>query len=260
MNLVIIRHGDPDYEHDTLTEHGWTEAEVLAHRMEKMNVKDFYVSPLGRAQDTASCTLKQMNRTATTFNWLQEFPARVFLDEAATKESLLAAYPDRQIRDGRLTANVCWDVLPSYLFRHPEYFHPTQWRDSEITHSGNLLSVYDNVVTEFDRLLASYGYVRDGELYRVEQPNRDNIVFFCHFGLECVLLSHLMNVSPFILWHTTAFAPTSVSTIHTEEREQGTAIFRAAHLGDISHLTAAGMEPSFSARFCETYDTTDQRH
>ena len=26
MNLVIIRHGDPDYEHDTLTEHGWTEA------------------------------------------------------------------------------------------------------------------------------------------------------------------------------------------------------------------------------------------
>ena len=71
MNLVIIRHGDPDYEHDTLTEHGWTEAEVLAHRMEKMNVKDFYVSPLGRAQDTASCTLKQMNRTATTFNWLQ---------------------------------------------------------------------------------------------------------------------------------------------------------------------------------------------
>ena len=43
MNLVIIRHGDPDYEHDTLTEHGWTEAEVLAHRMEKMNVKDFYL-------------------------------------------------------------------------------------------------------------------------------------------------------------------------------------------------------------------------
>lgn len=44
MNLVIIRHGDPDYEHDTLTEHGWTEAEVLAHRMEKMNVKDLRIS------------------------------------------------------------------------------------------------------------------------------------------------------------------------------------------------------------------------
>ena len=69
-----------------------------------------------------------------------------------------------------------------------------------------------------------------------------------------------MNISPFILWHTTAFAPTSVTTLHTEEREKGIASFRAAHLGDISHLTAAGMEPSFSARFCETYDTTEQRH
>ena len=49
MNLVIIRHGDPDYEHDTLTERGWKEADILSTRIEKINVKDFYVSPLGRA-------------------------------------------------------------------------------------------------------------------------------------------------------------------------------------------------------------------
>lgn len=257
MDLIIIRHGDPDYEHDTLTEHGWKEAQVLSERIKKLNVRDFYVSPLGRAQDTASCTLKAMNRTAETLDWLQEFPARVYLDETP---SLLEAYPDRQIRDGRLTANVCWDILPSYLFRHPEYFHKTEWRNSAIAHAGDMLSVYDHVITQFDRLLASYGYVRDNGLYHVEKSNRDTIVFFCHFGLECVLLSHLMGVSPFILWHTTAFAPTSVTTIHTEERKQGIASFRAAHLGDISHLLAAGMEPSFSARFCETFDTADQRH
>ena len=63
MDLIIIRHGDPDYEHDTLTEHGWKEAEILSHRISQLNVRDFYVSPLGRAQDTASCTLKVMNRT-----------------------------------------------------------------------------------------------------------------------------------------------------------------------------------------------------
>lgn len=56
MDLIIIRHGDPDYEHDTLTEHGWKEAEILSHRISQLNVRDFYVSPLGRAQDTASCT------------------------------------------------------------------------------------------------------------------------------------------------------------------------------------------------------------
>ena len=257
MDLIIIRHGDPDYEHDTLTERGWKEANLLSQRIRKLNVRDFYVSPLGRAQDTASCTLKAMNRTAVTKDWLQEFPARVYLDK---NESLLAAYPDREIRDGRLAANVAWDILPSYLWSHPEYSHPVNWRNSEIVQAGNFLSVYDHVIQEFDHLLSSYGYVRENGIYRVTHSNRDTIVFFCHFGLECVLLSHLMNISPFVLWHTTAFAPTSVSTLHSEEREQGIASFRAAHLGDISHLLAAGMEPSFSARFCETYDATDQRH
>ena len=92
------------------------------------------------------------------------------------------------------------------------------------------------------------------------EANTDTLVFFCHFGLECVLLSHLMNVSPMILWHHTAAAPTSVTTVYTEERRKGIASFRVASFGDISHLYIAGQEPSFSARFCETYDNKDERH
>ena len=64
MRLLIVRHGDPDYEHDTLTEKGWREAELLAERLSKLNVKEFYVSPLGRAKDTASLMLQKMNREA----------------------------------------------------------------------------------------------------------------------------------------------------------------------------------------------------
>ena len=30
MNIYIIRHAEPDYEHDSLTEKGWREAELLA--------------------------------------------------------------------------------------------------------------------------------------------------------------------------------------------------------------------------------------
>ena len=54
MKLIIIRHGDPDYSIDSLTEAGWREANILASRVSKMDVKNFYVSPLGRAKDTAS--------------------------------------------------------------------------------------------------------------------------------------------------------------------------------------------------------------
>lgn len=31
MRLIIIRHGDPDYERDSLTQKGWREAEPLAY-------------------------------------------------------------------------------------------------------------------------------------------------------------------------------------------------------------------------------------
>ena len=65
MKLLIVRHGDPDYTIDSLTEKGWKEVEFLSEKLSKLDIKDFYVSPLGRAKDTASLTLKKMNRTAT---------------------------------------------------------------------------------------------------------------------------------------------------------------------------------------------------
>ena len=58
MKLYIVRHGDPDYALDCLTEQGRREAELLAERMAKTEVAAFYVSPLGRARDTASLTLR----------------------------------------------------------------------------------------------------------------------------------------------------------------------------------------------------------
>lgn len=58
MKIIFVRHGEPDYTHDSLTEKGWREANLLAERISTWNVTDFYCSPLGRAKDTASCTLK----------------------------------------------------------------------------------------------------------------------------------------------------------------------------------------------------------
>ena len=73
-------------------------------------------------------------------------------------------------------------------------------------------------------------------------------------------ISHLLNISPMVLWHGTCAAPSSVTTIVTEERRQGTAIFRMSSYGDISHLYAHGEPPAFAARFCESYDNMEDRH
>ena len=49
MRLIIVRHGDPDYEHDTLTAQGHREAQLAAERLSRLEIAAFYVSPLGRA-------------------------------------------------------------------------------------------------------------------------------------------------------------------------------------------------------------------
>ena len=113
---------------------------------------------------------------------------------------------------------------------------------------------------ELDRLLSQHGYERNGLFYRAVAPNEDTIVLFCHFGVECVLLSHLLNISPMQLWHGTCAAPSSVTVLYTEERRSGVASFRMSRFGDVSHLYAGGREPSFAARFCEVYTRFDQRH
>ena len=72
MRILFIRHGDPDYANDTLTEKGHREAAALAERAEALNMGACYVSPLGRARATAEYSLKRLGKTAETLDWLRE--------------------------------------------------------------------------------------------------------------------------------------------------------------------------------------------
>ena len=42
MRILLIRHGDPDYVNDTLTEKGRREAALLAKRAASMNMGEGY--------------------------------------------------------------------------------------------------------------------------------------------------------------------------------------------------------------------------
>lgn len=246
MKLLIVRHGDPDYSIDSLTEKGWREAKFLSERLCKLDVKEYYVSPLGRAKDTVSPALQKLNRTAIEMPWMREFDALIQRPDA-----------EQEI--------IAWDWLPADWMKEKEFYDKEKWGQHAAmkngrTEHGDVWQEYQWVTTEFDKLLAKHGYVRENGYYRVEAANNDTIVLVCHFGLECVLLSHLLGVSPMILWHGMCAAPTSVTTINTEERRKGVASFRIASFGDISHLYVAGEEPAFAARFCECFDNEDERH
>ena len=150
-----------------------------------------------------------------------------------------------------------WDWLPQDWTADGRFFHLDQWFQPAAMEG--VKEAYDWVCDNLDAVLARHGYRRDGFLYRAEEPNNDTIVFFCHFGLECVLLSHLLHLSPMTLWHGTCAAPTSVTTVVTEERREGIASFRMTGFGDLSHLYGTGEPPSVSGRFCECWKNAGER-
>ena len=184
--------------------------------------------------------MQKLGRTAHICEWLKEF-------------SPIIDRPDRP-------DSIVWDWLPEDWTRVDEFFSNTDWSNVETLRKGKVYEEYKRVTDELDKVLESHGYVRNGLFYNAVEPNEDTIVFFCHFGVECVLLSHLLNISPMVLWHGFCALPSSVTTLVTEERREGTAYFRTLGFGDISHLYAGNEEPSFAARFCETYANTEQRH
>lgn len=241
MKLIIIRHGDPDYEIDSLTPKGWREAELLSERISKLDVKAFYMSPLGRAKDTASLTLKKMKRKAEILPWMREFEAPITDPYTGLKR-------------------IPWDMLPEDWTVVNDYYDKNSWGNVKLMADGKVADEAKRVHDGLDSMLLRHGYKRNGNIYETVSPNNDTVVLFCHFGVECVMLGHLLGISPIVLWHGLCAAPTSVTTLTTEERRKGRAYFRMNAFGDISHLYAAEEPPSFAARFCETFDNKDERH
>lgn len=278
MRLIFIRHGDPDYKNDNLTEKGKREAELLAKRVSKWNdITEFYTSPLGRAKATAKPSLELLDRKAISCDWLQEFyyrtkyPEDFFIKELAGKETM------------------CWDFLPEIFYSDKLHFDSDHWTESAIMKEGKIREHYKEVCDGIDGILAKYGYLRNSAgFYDVKNP-QDNpnfearysgldkggiggsgkekyqlvseknlhenctLVFFCHLGIMFTIIAHLIGLSPMQLWQGFYVAPTSITILNTEERIRGQAAFRVERLGDTNHLTNGGEPISSSGYFTDLF-------
>lgn len=232
MKLIIIRHGDPNYALDSLTKKGKREAFLLKERVKKLDPDYVYSSPLGRAKKTAKIATGLINKKIVVLPWLREFEGKI-------KEN------------GK--EDICWDRLPAEWTAVDGYYS-TDWYNCGAVGTGTAKKEFEKVAKGLDELLKEHGYVHEGRIFKAERPNHDTIVLFCHFGVECVILGHLFSMSPVPFWHNFAALPTSVTTLVTEERERGIAVFRTLGFGDVGHLYKGNEEPSFACRFCECFE------
>ena len=242
MRILLIRHAEPDYTRDSLTEKGRREAELLSRRMAGYEIRDFYVSPLGRARETADYTLRRMKREAETLSWLQEFRGR---------------YPDPET--GRM--RISWDLPPRVWAAEPMLMEMESWPEAPIFRGGNVREIWDETCRGVEELMARYGYRKDGPVWRCERNTGETIALFCHFCISMAVAGWLMDIPPTLLMQRCLCAPSSVTELVTEERVKGEVAFRMTKLGDLTHLEAAEEPRSMAGMFPECYtgvDSTDQ--
>ena len=72
MRIIFVRHGEPDYANDCLTETGKKQAEAAAKRLVCEGISEIYSSPMGRAYQTAECTAKALGLPITVLDYMHE--------------------------------------------------------------------------------------------------------------------------------------------------------------------------------------------
>lgn len=217
MKILLIRHGEPDYALDCLTENGILQAGKLAKRLKSENIKEAYMSPMGRAQETAHICMDGTGIPLTQCDWLHEFDVKVW-DKSAE-----ASVP-------------VWDLNPQgwtpveELYDRKNFFLSDDMKNSEI--GDRFKAVADGL----DELLAKHGLVRKGGVYEKVGDCDETIALFCHFGVTCVMIAYLLGISPVVMLQGLSADPTAIAAVCTDDRFGNFVNFRLHGFGDVNHL------------------------
>ena len=222
MRLYIIRHADPDYERDTLTAAGFQEAAALGKRLAAHGLDAIYASPMPRAYLTAQFAADLLKLPVTIHNWAMEIQGWSY---------------DLIVEEGE--AIPVWDIPGHILRSDPALFDLELWNRTPPLDSQRIRDDYAALCAALDDLIEQHGYRRDGRRYQVIEKNEQQIALFCHNGTALAMLAHLLCAPPPLIWCSFWHAPSAVTTVLFEERDESFAVPRALGVGDVSHLYEA---------------------
>ena len=172
MRIIFVRHGEPDYANDCLTQTGRQQAAAVARRLAGEGISEIYTSPCGRAAETASYTAARLRLPVTTLNFMREI---TWGGEGVPCDGHPWTLGDRMLAEG-------FDFMAGDWRAHP-YF------------AGNAATVHcENVAVQLDAFLRKQGYRHEGLRFCCEGGTDKTIALFSHGGSGACALAHLLNL------------------------------------------------------------------
>ncbi len=177
MRILFIRHGEPDYENDGLTETGLKQAGLLTKRLMDEGIGEIYTSPLGRAAMTALPASKALGIPVKTLDFMRE----VNWGSTDADPIFAGGHP--------------WDIADE-LARQGINLNSPDWRMHPYFKTNSVLSCVERIEEGIDEWLAGFGYIREGYYYRhtLEEKEHRSIALFCHGGSSAAAMGHLLNL------------------------------------------------------------------
>lgn len=208
MELSIIRHADPDYAHDSLTDKGFIQANILAPSVVDYAPTHIYVSPMGRAQATAAPAVKMLGLTPEVLPWTGESMAYMQMPDF-----------DKDV------GGVSFDYKNGYT------------AETDFCAYDGRQELISQLIKGSDELLERHGLVRVGGAYRMVRDTADKVCVFCHGGFGSAWIAHLMGLSPLYGWHRFRLDTTSVTRFVFSGNEGELVIPYCEFLNNTAHKT-----------------------
>jgi probable phosphoglycerate mutase len=180
MLFIYIRHGEPIYDPDGLTELGKRQAEDVARHLEVEGVDKIFSSTSNRAIETALPTAKRLNKEITYLDFANEKHVweNLTVNNAAGKMWLFQSQKTIELFHTQELIDLGYK-----WYEHPQ-FNNGPFKDEVI-----------RIQQESDRFFADLGYLNLGNgKYKVIKENNDKVVMFAHQGFGYAFLSLLLNI------------------------------------------------------------------
>ena len=223
MRLIFVRHGEPDYEHDCLTETGKLQAAAAAERLSGEGISAIFSSPNGRARETAAAAAARLGLPVTVLDYMHEIS---WGGPGIPENGHPWTLSDRMLTDDNFD------------------FFARDWRTHPSFAGNDALKYYDLVVSRFGELMKSRGYTQDGRRFFCDTDRDETVAVFSHGGSGAAALSGLLSLPfPYVLC-VMPYDYTSVIILDFPVRKGEYVHPRLELFNDARHIRTGGSRPA----------------
>ena len=225
MLLYIVRHGDPNYELDCLTERGHMQAEAVGKRIAASGINEIYSSPMGRARQTAAPACRLLNLPCHIEDWAHE-----------VEEERLTPEPYGKLTSVSLIQNTYYRENGGIDLPYDRAFEAVGFRYSDMK------TATERIAAGGRDFLERLGYKEENGVYKILRKNEDKVALFCHTVMARAWLSTLLHIPIHLMWAGFQMTHTGVTVIEFKNNENGITAPYCRCFSDMSHLYAEGLD------------------